>query len=249
MTKCLFLAFPLAFLAGAVSADELVVLETTAGHYDAGDIILTGAGIRLNPNESVVLMSASGKLVELTGPFSGLPEGKAPDQFDLRGALHQLVRADFDEPVRMGAVRGATTDPEELQPTSLPLDSRISPWPVHIGIPGAQCVVEDHRVSYWREAPIAPMELSIQLLSDGRDVTVPWSAETHELAWPQELPLVDGETYLLRPGNTLRSTSIRIVTIPARVKQTDRTAAAWLAANGCVQQARILMAHAAAGSF
>ena len=132
MTKYLFLVFASAFLTLAVSADELVVLETTAGRYDAGDIILTDTGIRLDPNESVVLMSASGNLVELTGPFSGPPEGETPDQFDLRGALDQLVRANFDEAAIMGAVRGAATDPEEIQSISLPLDSRTSPWLVSI---------------------------------------------------------------------------------------------------------------------
>ena len=55
-----------------------------------------------------------------------------PDQFDLRGALDQLVRANFDEAAIMGAVRGAATDPEEIQSISLPLDSRTSPWLVSI---------------------------------------------------------------------------------------------------------------------
>ncbi len=92
--------------------------------------------------------------------------------------------------------------------------------------------------------------LSVKALPDGAEKSVEWPAGSDRIGWPEGLALTDGGRYLARvstrkslAGMSGRATETTLVVhrLPAGLA-TDAHRAAWMAENGCIGQARALLA-------
>jgi hypothetical protein len=220
-------------------ATEHVVLESNAPRYAAGDILADDAAIVLESGQTVVLAAENGDLIRVEGPFSGRPQGSTPAGIDLRQAVRQLVGGSETELAGLGGVRGRADSADAAHVE----DMRPSPWLIHAELTGSQCYVEDRPTEIWRNETGDGAEFEIREVATSRTATIRWPAGSHETRWPADLPPRSGEVYLVRRTDQLRSgTSIKVYSLEPGAADNGYAAAAWLAARGCTDQARLALA-------
>ena len=219
-------------------AVELVVIESTSPDYSVGEILEADVNIVLDENAEIVLIAEDGLVISLAGPHAG-PPGRdetrgVPGTLD---ALGQLVGYAETEAGDIGGVRGDATG-EDFLAQDID-DHRTSPWLLHSAITGPQCVRAGVAApEYWREQNDAEERLEVKRVTSGETVSIVWQAGDNSVAWPDTLPLLANEMYLLRRGDQLRSTNLLLREVPAAVGDGGVALVAFLAAKGCLSQAR-----------
>lgn len=227
-------AIAISAIAGMAHAAEIVVLDSNAVRYAAGQTLDAALPITLAAGEFVAIATEDARLIRIEGPHNGPAAGQTPDEGAVRRALAQLI---VDERPEVGGIGGVRGSDDETQAA----DTRPEPWLVHAQHSGDQCAVRGQGVRLWREgaADAAVAELGASL--ENATAEVRWNAGEQRAAWPTEMPLTDGTIYLLRPQGSLRSVPIRLHLLAPGLAGNSLAAAAWLAARGCTEQARLLL--------
>jgi len=225
------------FAGPGVIAGEFVILESNAARFPPGGIIDASVTVDLDDGEALLLVADSGDLVAVEGPHTGIADRPAADETDITAALNRLIGSEDTRVVGIGGVR--TGDVAGDADTKA--DTRPSPWLLHTGITGAQCVVPGQALQYWREDESETVTLHVTMLQEASAATLDWPAGTKRIDWPESLPVVDGEMYLVRPSDQMRSTNIQLFELPGPLDADRLSAAAWLAARGCMRQAGLML--------
>ena len=208
---------------------DYVVLDSDTENYTEGQLIPDDGELSLADGERLVLLSDTGDVLEIAGPFGGMPEGTSADEFDLTEALASLI----DNPdllhARLGATRAGIVRERSGDDRDL--------WMLDPFMTGGQCVIEGEDPLFWRST--TSEALSLDLLRPGAEGTgsLDWQVGETSAPWPQNIPLLPEELYVLRRPGWVENTMIHIALIPKRIVGTPATAVAWLAINGCKQQA------------
>lgn len=226
-------------LSPIVVAADLVVLESSSPNYESGEILEDTAQIVLAENGEITLIAEDGTIISLAGPFTGNPSlDQIQNASGVLEALGRLVGTADVSAADIGGVRGDQEDEDFLvQEVD---DTRTSTWMLHTEITGAQCVIADAaEVIYWRENTGSTEQLWVKQLATANKVSIEWQAGDRTVTWPSELPFVADGLYLLRLGDDLRSTTLQVREIPAGVNQDGAAIVAFLAAKGCISQARM----------
>jgi hypothetical protein len=237
MTRSLFRFAVLllgAGLASAQTARQIVVLESSSPRYVAGQSIDAAQAITLAAGETLMIATEDARLVRLVGPHSGPAIGAAPDDSVARRALTQLIAADRPEVGGIGGVRGDDAD-------EAPTDTRPGPWFVHAGRSGDQCALQGENALLWREDAQAAAALEIRVSLGEAAAQARWPAGEQRTAWPAALPPTDDTVYLLRADGAVRSLPVRLHLLPPALGAPGLATAAWLAARGCTDQARLAL--------
>ncbi len=218
------LAFTMTMLGGADAA-EMVVTKSTVPGIDPGTIIDGASTMTLKKNHKLTLMSATGKIVTLVGPYTGVVDGAPPSAKDdkVMNALSTLVSGHGRDSSQLGATR-TTADRRGKQV-----------WGVEVDATGNQCVLAGQSPTLWQsKAAGAPVELQ---LSGGPAVSVRWPNAEVVTSWPRSVPVKDGAEYRLGTG------TFTLHVIPAGVSNPAEQAAV-LFEKGCEAQALALMQSA-----
>lgn len=223
---------------------ELVIVESTSPRYEVAQIISDADPIVLDEGTGIVLISEDGVIIGLAGPFEGpLTTDGTDEAYDALRALGVLIGQSEIEARDIGGVRYGSDDLDDVDPVRDVEDSRDSVWVLHSTMGGTQCVPADaDRVSYWRENDGQSIDLNIKHLASGAATSAEWRAGDKTMPWPEDIDLVFDEVYLLRSGGELRSVALIVREVPASVTANDSATVAWLAANGCIAQARLAFA-------
>lgn len=224
------------FLCGAAASAQadFVVLQSQAPAFGVGQVLAGDAGLTLGEGERVVLLSDDGNVIEIRGPHDGLPRGAAAEDVDIRNALAQLIDNADSVHTTLGSTRGSVIG-------GGPPPARDA-WYLDPFHTGNQCVQDGRDVLFWREDSKEPLSLLMQRPGREGDGVVDWAAGAPTAAWPGNLPLVDGELYVLRRPGWLENAMLRIVVLKPDIAASGTAAVAWMAVNGCREQASILLA-------
>jgi len=223
------------------TAAELAVVESTSPRYAAGQLLDATVSITLVAGESVTVVTEDARVIEIEGPHDGPASGPPPDPSALRRALAQLI---VEPPPAVGGVGGVRGEGQEDKAA----DTRPDPWLVHAQRSGDQCVLRGSSVGVWRENPAgdaAVVEVGVSLAAS--NARIRWDAGQQRATLPADLALIDDTIYLLRPTDSLRSVPIRLHLLEPALAGGGQATAAWLAAKGCIDQARVLLRGAPAG--
>lgn len=225
---------------GTVIAAEMVVIESTSQRYAAGDRLDAGASLALAAGESLTVVTEDARSIKIEGPHSGPASGPPADTSAVRRALAQLLK---EEQPAVGGVGGVRGEAQEEQPA----DTRPDPWLLHAQRSGDQCVIRGSSVGVWRENPgeAAVVEIGVSLAES--TARIRWEAGQQRATLPAETTLIDVTVYLLRPTDSLRSVPIRLHLLDPALANGGLATAAWLAARGCIDQARVLLRVAPPG--
>jgi hypothetical protein len=224
---------------GGASAAEMVVVESQAAAYRVGQVLDAAVEIILSADERLAVATENGEFLSLEGPHRGPAAGAPAETSGTWRALARLIGIEAPEVGGLAGVRGVEAE-------NAAADTRPSAWLIHAEQGGDQCVVRDRVVELWREAPLASAALELVDIAAERSVQMRWEAAEQRAEWPLASPPTHGGIYLLRPADGLRSLSIRIHTLPPSSSNTALAAVAWLAARGCIGQARKVLAEDAA---
>jgi hypothetical protein len=225
-------------LSSLALAADVVVIESTSADYPVGEILDADMNIVLGEDVEIMLIAEDGMIISLAGPYTGPADNEGtPGVRGALDALGRLVGYAETEAGDIGGVRGDASGEDFLAQEVE--DHRTSPWLLHTAITGPQCVrAGDDDPGYWREQNDADERLEVKHVTSGESVIIAWQAGDNTIAWPGTLPLLADEMYLLRFGDQLRSTNLLVREVPATVSDGGIAMVAFLAANGCLSQAR-----------
>jgi hypothetical protein len=213
---------------------QIVVLESTSSRYVAGQTLDATQAVVLAAAETLTVATEDARLVRLVGPYSGPPIGGAPEDSAARRALAQLIAADTPTVGGVGGVRGDARDES-------PTDTRPTPWFVHVQRSGEQCALQGQAVELWREDAASASAVEVRLSLGDAAAHARWNLGEQRTAWPASVPLNDGTIYLLRADGAVRSMPVRLHLLPPALRAPGLATAAWLAARGCTDQARLAL--------
>jgi len=227
-----------------MAAAELVIVESSSPGYAVSQILSDTETVVLEKGTSIVLISEDGLVIEIEGPFEAqLSRGDGETSSDALAALGRLLTDAEIQARDIGGVRTGDAGFGSFDASADVVDGRDSPWLLHAGMSGAQCLPRNaERVEYWREPNSNRERLVIERVSTGQSVELGWEAGAARTAWPRQLDLVADELYLVRPGDGVRSSAIVVHEVPEAITDNDVASVAWLAARGCVGQARLVLA-------
>ena len=218
----------LAGFAGAAAASELVVVSTHGLRLTPGQTVDGSKSITLEDGQQVTFLAASGQVVEINGPFNGVPDSQVKGGTgDAASAVTALLTERQARTSEVGVVRGEND-------VKLP-----DPWVVDVTHPGTSCVIAGRGVVLWRSQDLSATQVSIAPADRSWSVSGSWPASADRLAMPQTLPLKDRTSYVINIGGKMAPVTVRV--IPPAVSS-DVMRASWMAEVGCDNQANALLA-------
>jgi hypothetical protein len=225
--------------ASATFAEEVAVIESSAPAYEPGKTLDSANPLVLAAEQFVVIATEDGRILRLEGPrntpLAADLEGEEPATAEVIGALARLVGQAGPEPGGLAGVRGEEDE--------TPLDTRPEAWLIHTGRQGNQCFLSDAPVELWRELGSSASASEITDVAGGGTARVDWAGQAQRAPWPASLGPVDGRVYLLRRNDAVRSIAVTLHVLPPEIDDHELAAVAWLAAEGCARQARLLLAQ------
>lgn len=233
MLHRLFLAAVLIGLWGATPAAgaQLLVIAARNAPVSVGDLIDTEHAIKLGADSEITVVAENGATRTQAGPFEGMLKlgGPARDG-GLLSKLATLVTAPSQDARSVGAVRGS---PESQGPPD--------PWMVDVSQSGHHCIRQAGKPVLWRGETGQASTISVRLRSGSGGGQVAWQRGEATTTWPEEVELIDGGNYTIRPRG---STRIRRVILHLAPDDAPSQAhlAVWMAESGCRTQARRLVA-------
>ncbi len=210
----------LAIAATPAAANVLVVRSSgpSAAQYPPGRSLPDNAQIRLQANDTIVLLSAGG-----TRSFRG------PGAFSPAQAAGPRIASANNSRARVGAVRSAGFDPNMPQP---------SIWQIDVSQSGTACLTSAAGATLWRPDPAQAGRLSIRGPSGAQQVN--WPAGQATAAWPASMPIANNTEYQISQTGSPVPTSVRVKVIGAVTGDLTAVADA-LIRNGCREQLEILV--------
>ena len=217
-------------LAVAAAQFQYVVIAVTGSVPDIkeGKQINAGETIMLPPATSIRLLSATGQMLSLSGPFSGPVAAPAPGAPAGDGQVITRLAKFLSERQPTTSALGAMRSVVQLREPS-------DPWHIVIDDSGIQCG-RPPRVEIWRKD--ARTETHLQLSSAG--------GEAARIAWPKghnTLPLpakfvVDQSTFQAAMGD--RVTAVKLHLPPAALSNPAEIAD-WMVRVGCRRQVALFL--------
>lgn len=230
LISVLICAFTFALSSAAFAAD-MVIVASTAPAFSAGQIIQHDTPLDIPAGSSITVIAQNGQSRTLTGPYSGAPGiGSGSGGKDgVVASLSGLFAGSGQESATLGVMR------------SIPPLPPSDPWVVNIGRSGDHCVPAKGSVQFWRAQADRTQILVLKHMGKPRAKSqADWTQDAQILTWPEDVPRIDGGTYLARikDGKTARKVTLHIA--PDGLKS-DVHSAAWMADQGCRRQAIILL--------
>ncbi|MCH7937895.1 MAG: hypothetical protein IH994_12535 [Proteobacteria bacterium] len=220
----------------SAQAQQLVVIASGAPSLKPGQVVKSGTAIEIPAGASVTLVSETGKMVTLKGPFSGPAEaggqggGQGSADGKLIASLSGLLSGSGKETGSLGTMRA-------IAPPKPPSD----PWVIDTGKSGDFCVQAKGPVMLWREKAGKARILTLKNLTDKSKSKAEWPAGSATLEWPSKVNLTDGARYLLRMKGSRAARKFKLHLVPGDLPS-DAHRAVWMARNGCEKQAMRLLA-------
>jgi hypothetical protein len=220
-------------LAAVAAETRYVVIAVTGLVSDIkeGQTIDAGTSITLPPATSVHLLSATGQMVFLDGPFSGqvaAPSSAAPaGDGQVIARLAKFLSERRVATSALGATRSGVTAPQAREPAD--------PWQIVVDESGGQCGRPSH-VQLWRKNAAA--EVKVRLSSTRADpVRAAWPRGQNALLLPAQFA-VDQSTFQAGIGD--RVTTIDLHLAPANLSNPAEIAD-WMVRVGCRRQALLFL--------
>ena len=220
-------------------AAEIVVIESNAPAYASGRTLDAANPLVLTAEQFVVLATEDGRVLRFDGPrnepvSSAAPEADESPADEVIGALARLFGRQDPELGGIAGVRDGGGD-------ATTADRRPDVWLIHAEHTGDQCFIPRRRPVFWRETATGAAHGEVEDIVARTTVRLEWLGEPQRALWPSALSPQSGRVYLVRPENDLRSAAIRLHAVPQGLAGDDVASVAWLAAKGCLSQARMLL--------
>jgi len=237
MTARSLLGATMLFAAASSANAEMVVIESSEPTLAVGKVLGATESVRLAEKSRVVLLAPTGKMVALQGPYSGAPPAaEAKGDGKLAAALASLVKRKGEEAGSVGAMRALGANSRIDSVNEVADVMTIDP-----ASEGAVCVYDPGAKKLAR-TPLSPVErLVIHDVESGDSATVRWPKDKEFAAWPESLPLKDGNSYLFEQPGRANASQLTVHFLKPDAGASDVERAAQLAEAGCDAQAWLVL--------
>lgn len=227
--------------------DMVVIYSTDLKTFPEGKLLGSHTPIDLLDSKEITVVFASGGVTKVIGPYKGVirdpqPNHKpflininhktnTPPKFvEVIAGLSQFLKNDELIPATRGPIK-----PQEL-------------WLVDATSTRKRfyCIAPSSRVTLWRpkkETHSASL-LLIKHKSSGKKAKLVWPAYQATLQWPNDLPVIYGDTYTVEVKPRRGSPSFKklvLYQLPDSLP-TESHKVVWMAGRGCIPQANMLLA-------
>ncbi|MBF0382327.1 MAG: hypothetical protein HQL69_14985 [Magnetococcales bacterium] len=217
-------------------ADNLIVYSAKGIQLKSGAIISSTEGLTLQSGQELSLISPTGKMIKLVGPFNGLPMGNIDEKNkkSVKEALLNLLSDSGRGEESFGITR-STDDVFKLANRPAPLPT---PWVLDVTKDGPYCYREGDQVIFWRSNKTKSTKIRIEILEHSWNAKTVWSKGKSQLASPSAMPVIDGAVYQITLNKNSSKGSLNVVpdTLQSKLAQ-----AAWLKEKGCISQFKTLV--------
>ena len=213
-----------------VEAGQWVVIAAEQSTLQPGTLVPGDKPLKLAEGAQLVLLAEDGKTLKLTGPYSGVPNGrsKGGGENSNLNAIANLLQGHQQATSTLGVMRGGSL--REMPTTNL----------VSVDNPGERCLTGDP-VVLWRGNTFKAESVTLADSRGERIVDFTWPAGEARWSVPGHY-FQDGKSYLLqRPGQSIQ------LHIHKTVAPLDNPAVlvGWMAKSGCKAQALSVLAKLA----
>lgn len=218
---------------GIAEAADLVVIKSNVQGIAKGTVLDDSKPISVPAGNSVSLVSGTGTVITIAGPFEGVPAqrgGAGGGDGRLVASLATLLQGHGADQTQLGATRAG--------------DAEVPDDPFHVDISRSadHCLPAGSTAKLWRPTAAKMGRGKLKSLeSGGLQKEFSWNAGEMLADWPAGVPMQDGAAYLITSSD--RPTPARIILhlIPASVGSGVQQAA-WMAEKGCSDQAMSVIA-------
>jgi len=237
VTRTLLAAAALGLAVAPAFAADYVVVESSVPGLAAGTAVASDQALDLGDNARVVLLSASGQMMTVTGPFKGPPPAAKDTAQTAGGDTVKLVAnllAGHTEN-QLGAVRGVVwrADAVKSAADALAVDASSGDEPdMCVFEPGAAEVIHD---------PGHAGAMTVQSMSTGAEAKLQWEKDMLRQPWPAALQLTDGDILTFVPDGAEQAVTVTIHVLPPQDGASDVERALQMARAGCDDQAKSLL--------
>ena len=221
------------FLGTAIEAAELVITESTIIGFEPGMVIDGGQELSIRKGHKISLISPTGKVIKLKGPYKGIPDpaDKSADASKLVTALSTLVSGQGRDSSQLGAIRDAASA------------RGTDPFRIDVVSGGDQCVVTGKPTILWIPGGAPVSSLWIARAGSSEAAMVKWPEGEAQTLWPSNLPVVDGAAYQVLRQPAKEESEIRLHVIAAETGNNAELAIQMQERN-CLTQAFALLTNA-----
>jgi len=219
----------------SAQAQQLVVIASGAPAFKPGQVVKAGTAVEIPAGASVTLVTETGKMVVLKGPFSG--PAQAGGQGGDKGGDGKLITSLSELLSGSGKESGSLGTMRAVAPPKPPTDA----WVINTGKSGEFCLLAKGPAVLWRAKAAKGRTVTLKNLGDKSKSTAQWPAGNATMAWPSKVTLADGARYLLRMKGSRAARKIKLHLVPGHLPS-DAHRAVWMAQNGCEKQAKRLLA-------
>jgi len=212
-------------------AGQLVVVDSTASALLPGQVLDGSKSLSLNAGTQVTVISEDGKVMTLTGPYSGVPASGGAGGGSGGGLLASLSKLvdDQDGKGSLGVMRAVKAG------------DAPDPWVIDVLRSGSHCVRAGVAPVLWQPSTKKGAQLSLKPLPKGKRMKIDWPAGMDGIDWPEGLALTDGGRYLVKISGRMTAAKMVVHIVPANLPSNAHQVA-WMADKGCTGQARALLA-------
>ncbi len=223
--------------ASAIAAGEFVIIAASsdAGQLQPGKIFKPEQKITLNAGERITLLSESGQVVKLKGPYSGLVSPRASAATDQKSGdwsatidkISKLVTRDAAKSNVLGASRalGARKSGED------------DLWLMAVDSSGHRCV-RAKDVAMWRKKPRPAIKITLRSKKAKRS-GLPWGKGEDTLMLPPEF-IEDGTLIVMKIDKQPRRFNLHV--LPDGISEKDwGPILHWMIKNQCSRQSYLLI--------
>lgn len=233
MRKFSAFALLLLGLAGVVAAQAavpLVVVEGRGVKLTPGQTVDGSQPLTLLEGQQVSLISPTGKMLKLRGPFDEPPvKDESTEKVDVNAAMQALLTQKVARADRAGVVRGQQN---QVVPPE--------PWLLDVTHPGTRCLPAGSRITFWRPQAGAEEELVTTPSDRSWRAKAVWPAADDRIMLPSTVPLDARASYVVKLGR--KEVTVTLLTLPAALTN-DAMRAGWMMEKGCDTQALALLAQ------
>ena len=226
----------LIFTTTAQGANEYVVIasDRAGASYTPGAQLSAGQSIKLEGGARVTLLSKSGGVVKLKGPYSGvLPSASSSDgDGGTIDKIAKLVARNAKRSRTLGATRAGSgaSRPDKI-------------WLANVGRTRHVCAKPDSAL-LWRRRAKSPAAITIAAQGK-KAVSLIWQAGKQTLTLPPTSVRDNAEITIIAAGRTLK---VKLHVAPSGIDFDNRTEVlAWMAGHDCADQAGELIRQLHAG--
>lgn len=187
LTLCAALFAVAGTFAAWAAGPPMAIVASTVPDLKPGDLVVEGQEIVVPPGASVQLFTVTGREINVSGPFSGVPGGEgAPPPEDKLEVLAAALFGQTDITVggqSIGALLPGGLGNFTGRPSSNANDRTL-------------CLAGDVKTVLVQKADIVGAAKLVSV-DDGQSAPLAWSGETKTVDWPSALPPKDGGQYMV----------------------------------------------------